>query len=107
MKLLRSTLRAVLSVAPGLTILTFAPIVFGQANLPVYTDRLVNGFQNWSWAANNINNHSPVHSGSSSISVSANYWEALSLHQQDFDATIYADLTFWVHGGTDGGQVLQ
>ena len=28
-----------------------------QANLPIYTDNLVNGFQNWSWATVNLENY--------------------------------------------------
>ena len=38
-----------------------------QANLPIYTDALVNGFQNWSWATVNLQNFSPAHSGNYSI----------------------------------------
>src|SRR5579862_8302070 len=37
-----------------------------QANLPIYTSYLVNGFQNWSWAAVNF---SASYSGSNCISV--------------------------------------
>src|SRR5690349_9427017 len=79
----------------------------GQADLLIYTDKLVNGFQNWSWAANNTANASPVHSGSNSASVSANYGEAFSTYHPEFDATIYSNLVFWAHGGPGGGQVLQ
>src|SRR6266571_124323 len=32
-----------------------------QANLPLYIDHLVNGFQDWSWGARNLANTSPVH----------------------------------------------
>ena len=41
---------------------------FAQAALPIYTDHLVNGFQDWSWATHNLANASPVHSGTASIS---------------------------------------
>ncbi|HWF19159.1 MAG TPA: alpha-L-arabinofuranosidase [Verrucomicrobiae bacterium] len=78
----------------------------GQANLPIYTDNLVNGFQNWSWAANNLSNTSPVHSGSQSISVSSEAWQALSFYHPDFDTTPYTNLTFWINGGA-GGQIIQ
>jgi len=40
-----------------------------QTPLQIYTDNLVNGFQDWSWATRNMANTSPVHSGSASISV--------------------------------------
>ena len=90
-----------------LLFLVSGPESRGQAPLPLYTDHLVNGFQDWSWAPHNLYNTSPVHSGSNSISVSATAWEALSFEQTDFDATLYSSLVFWGHGGSGGGQVLQ
>ncbi|HTR41601.1 MAG TPA: hypothetical protein VMH87_08305, partial [Pseudomonadales bacterium] len=79
-----------------------------QANLPIYTDHLVNGFQNWSWATVNMANTSPVHSGSRSISVTCgpNY-QALYLEHATFNVTPYASVDFWINGGSTGGQRLQ
>ena len=88
----------------GLLLARNAP---AQAALPVYTDHLVNGFQDWSWGARNLGNPSPVHSGSSSISASLVAWQALSFWHQDFNASLYANFTFWANGGTNGGQRLQ
>ena len=34
-----------------------------QATLFFYTDQLVNGFQDWSWAARSLTNTTPVDSG--------------------------------------------
>ncbi len=87
----------------------------GQANLPVYTDNLVNGFQNWSWISNNFANTSPVHSGTYSISATpTNDWEALSFeqpiynsYQGGFNNTLYSSFVFWANGGSTGGQLLQ
>ena len=45
-----------------------------QAPLATYTDGLVNGFEDWSWATRDLNNASPVHTGNRSISASAAYW---------------------------------
>jgi len=90
-----------------LVLLVVAADSRGQAPLPLYTDHLVNGFQDWSWAQRNLENSAPVHSGSNSISVSATAWQALSFEHPDFDATLYASLVFWAHGGAHGGQVLQ
>src|SRR2546423_1386860 len=78
-----------------------------QANVPIYTDHLANGFQDWSWAARNLANGSPTHSGTASISVTANAWEAISLHQSDFDTSPYSSISFWANGGVAGGQNLQ
>ena len=79
----------------------------GQSPLLIYTDHLVNGFQDWSWASRNLNNTSPVHSGSNSISVSASAGQALSFWHQDLNGAAYTNLTFWASGGASGGQKLQ
>lgn len=82
--------------------------VLAQANLPLYTDNLVNAFQSWSWATVNFANTAPVHSGSYSISVTdgANY-QALSLqYPVGFRTSPYSSLTFWINGGPIGGQQL-
>src|SRR5436190_414997 len=78
-----------------------------QAPLPIYTDHLVNGFQDWSWGSRNLNNTSPAHSGANSISASLSAWEALSFYHDNLNATLYGTLTFWANGGTTGGQRLQ
>lgn len=85
-----------------------AQLAFAQANLQLYTDHLVNGFQDWSWGTRDLANTSPVHTGVNSISLSGTAWNvALSLHQTDFDVTSYSALVFWANGGSTGGQVLQ
>lgn len=81
--------------------------VRAQSPLHIYTDKLVNGFQDWSWAARNLANPAPVHGGTNSISVTASAWQAASFYHSDFDATTYADFDFWAHGGSAGGQRLQ
>jgi len=78
-----------------------------QTDQSVYTDALVNGWQNWSWATVNLANTTPVQSGTDSISVSAGPYQALYLHQTPFDSSLYADLVFWINGGPTGGQLLQ
>lgn len=79
-----------------------------QFALPVYSDSLTNGWDDWSWApARNLANTSPVHSGSRSISVTASAWQALSFYHGDFDSGPYEALSFWAHGGSGGGQRLQ
>ena len=79
-----------------------------QAPLPVYTDRLVNAFQDWGWGTRVWNNSSPVYSGTNSVGVSGTAWNvALGLHLGGLDATTYASLSFWAHGGSTGGQILR
>jgi len=87
-----------------------AVVARGQANLPIYTDHLVNGFQNWSWIANNFANTSVVYAGLSySISGTGagNAYQAISFEHPAFNATLYSNLAFWANGGAIGGQVLQ
>src|SRR6266436_9085432 len=77
-----------------------------QANLPIYTDHLVNGFQDWSWAPRNMAS-TLVHSGTNSIAVTnASFFQAISFHQNAFNTSIYTNLSFWANGGTNGGQTL-
>ena len=61
-----------------------------QAPLPIYTDNLVNDFQNWSWATVNLANTSPVYTGSNSISVSATDYSALWLYAPEFNTSLYS-----------------
>jgi hypothetical protein len=87
--------------------LAWATPALAQADQEVYSDALVGGWQNWSWAAVNLANTSPVHSGARSASVSADAWEAIYLRHDAFDTGGYSALAFWIHGGSTGGQQLQ
>jgi alpha-L-arabinofuranosidase len=78
-----------------------------QANLPIYTDNLVNGFQNWSWATVNLANFSPIHSGAYSIAVTDGGFQGLSFQRSDFSTAPYASISFWANGGGSGGQHVQ
>jgi hypothetical protein len=75
----------------------------------IYDDALENGWQIDPWDSVTINtgNTSPVHSGSDSISVSASNYGALYLAHAAFNTSAYSNLTFWINGGTGGGQLLQ
>ena len=79
-----------------------------QDNLPIYTDNLVDGFQNWSWATINLGNTNPVHSGICSIGVTdGGNSQALAFEHPQFNTTPYTNLSFWINGGSGGGQRLQ
>jgi alpha-N-arabinofuranosidase len=101
------SVRSILAIATLFCCLTHASAARAQSDQAVYTDALVNGWQNWSWATVNLANTSPVQSGTDSISVSAGPYQALYLHQTPFDSTLYASLVFWINGGATGGQLLQ
>jgi hypothetical protein len=84
--------------------------VRAQAPLLIYTDRIVNGFQDWSWGTPskpNFTNTSPVHTSTNSISVSPTSNPGVSFHQNDVNTSPYANLSFWINGGTNGGQVVK
>lgn len=92
----------------ALLLLSFTKSILAQAPLAVYTDNLVNGFQDWSWAPHNLaNTGSFVYSGSDSISVSATNWQAIWLYHDDFSTALYTNVSFWINGGPLGGQIIQ
>ena len=78
-----------------------------QANQPIYTDSLQNSWQDWSWATKNFNNSTPVHAGTKSISVNAGAYTAVSFWHPPQIASAFSGFSFWIHGGTSGGQTLQ
>jgi alpha-N-arabinofuranosidase len=88
---------------------TISPPATGiaSADLPLYTDELVNGFQDWSWATRNFQNSSPVHSGAYSISVNDAGNQGLVFMRPEFNSTPYTSFSFWANGGSTGGQVVQ
>lgn len=78
-----------------------------QTNQSVYGDALQNGWQNWSWATVNLANNNPLHGGTGSISVSSSNWQALYLHHPAQTGAAFTNLTFWINGGSVGGQIVQ
>ncbi|MDX1953019.1 MAG: glycoside hydrolase family 44 protein [Verrucomicrobiota bacterium] len=95
---------------PGVSHLVFAWILSFQAikgaDFSLYSESLENGAANWSWASVNLANSQPIHSGTKSIAVTVDAWEALYLHFALPTGRSFTNLTFWIHGGTAGGQLL-
>ena len=103
-----SCLRFLKALAVGVAAGLLVPVkVPAQAPTIIYSDLLLNGFQDWSWGTRNFANTSPVHSGSESISASLTAWEAISFYHADLNANDYSSLSFWANGGANGGQRLQ
>lgn len=71
----------------------------------VYADALQNGWQSWSWAGLDLGSTAPVRAGCA-LRVAAGPWQALYLHHAPFPTSAYAAVTFWIHGGSQGGQRL-
>ncbi|PTY08457.1 alpha-L-arabinofuranosidase [Opitutaceae bacterium EW11] len=81
-----------------------------QSDVAVYTDSLAANWQNWSWASVDLTNTTVVHSGTSSIAVTAAPWTALYLSyvgSPAIDTTNYGKLAFWANGGSAGGQMVR
>jgi hypothetical protein len=93
---------------PCFCLLALALSFAARANQAIYTDSLQNDWGNWSWSDTiNWANTSPVHSGSDSISVQLGAWGALYVHNTAFSPSTYTNFSFWISGGTAGGQLLQ
>ena len=87
-------------------LLLFSGIRAGaQASLPIYTNYLVNGFQNYSWATVNF---STVYDQSNCVSVVNNTnYQAVYFGHVNFNTSPYNALDFWINGGSSGGQQVQ
>ena len=87
-----------------------APAVsMAQSNLTIYSDSLINGWQDGSYnCIRNFANTSPVHSGNDSISATVtSAYGGIQLYHTDMTNTAYASISFWLNGGASGGQQLQ
>lgn len=90
----------------SVSLLVFAAVAGAQQTQNVFDDSTHSGWANWSWATVNFANSSPVHAGATSISVSAGAYQALYLHHSGFDSSLYGAISFWINGGSSGGQHL-
>lgn len=85
-----------------------ASVGYAQAPVPVYLDHLDDGFQDWGWAPRSYTNTTPVHSGSNSIAVTISAaYDGLQIWHSDLNSGLFSSLSFWLNGGTNGGQKLQ
>lgn len=80
------------------------------ADLPVYTDSLSSGWQNWSWSTTvDFANASPVH-GASGRSIATTFtgaWAGFFLRAPAImNASDLITLRFSIHGGAVGGQSI-
>src|SRR5688572_4568905 len=82
---------------------------FGATDQTLYDEALAPGWQNWSWATVDLASTANANTGAVSIAVTAPAWSALYLRSADapVDTHGYLNLSFYVHGGTAGGQTIQ
>lgn len=78
-----------------------------QGSQQVYTDTLVNNWQNWSWCGLDLDSKDYVHSGAASakITYTAGY-QGFYLHCDPIATAAYTNLTFWINGGATNGRSL-
>ena len=90
-------------------LLALRSTAFAATDLTIYDEALAPGWQNWSWATVDTASTAYANTGSVSIAVTAPAWSALYLRSADapLDTHGYLNFTFWVHGGTTGGQTIQ
>jgi len=88
------------------SILFIAAAAFAQTE-NVYVDALGAGWDNWSWSGTYVfTNNSPVYAGAASIKLTQAAYGGLSLHHASIASNAYSWLSFYIHGGTSGGQLL-
>ncbi len=81
-------------------------------NVPIYTDGLLNNFEDYSYGAGSVfNNSTPFHNGAPSIAFTGNTnfgGNAVSFAHPTgtYASGNYSGLRFFVHGGGTGGQAI-
>ena len=101
-----SALKKIICFAVTLAFLTAATSeIFASDDLLIFSDQRNNGWADWSWAPHLGTTN--AHSGTNAISVvPSGGYQALYFEHDNIDTTIYTNLTLWVNGGTNGGQVV-
>lgn len=96
-------LAAVLSLTLGAPAASFAQSAATPAPIVVYDDAMGDGWQSWSWAKVQLQ----VPAGNvQPIKVEGDPWTALAFHHEPISTKGYSKLTFYINGGTDGGQSI-
>ena len=82
---------------------------FAATDQTIYDEALAPGWQNWSWASVDLASPAAANTGAVSIAVTAAPFSALYLRSTEAPVNTngYLNLSFYVHGGTTGGQVFQ
>lgn len=86
-----------------------APVLLpGDRDYLIYSDRLENGFEDWSWAEVGLDNDDPVYEKEYSIWVQTDDYSAAWFVNPEggVETADYTALHFAIHGGEAGGQIL-
>ena len=83
------------------------PVSSGGSDYVVYGDGLGYGWYDWGWMSYNMGGTDQVHSGSTSITINPSPYGGLAMPTWSTpDISPYHTLTFWIHGGSVGGQYI-
>jgi endoglucanase len=83
------------------------PVSSGGPDYVIYGDGLAFGWYDWGWMSYNMAGTAQVHSGSTAITINPSPYGGLALPTWATpDMSPYHTLTFWIHGGTVGGQTI-
>lgn len=77
-----------------------------QEDMIIFREALGAGWQDWSWADRKIGYTGLKLGALPSIMMTPSGWKGLFLHHEPFATNGYKALTFWIEGGTSGGQKL-
>jgi hypothetical protein len=89
---------------------TATPAPAATGGLTIYGDSLATGWMNWSWSSTvNLNYTNRFKAGAASAAIQYNgAWAGFYLHTDRAVSTAgYSKLSFWVHGGSTGGQPIK
>jgi hypothetical protein len=71
----------------------------GLADQPIWSSKLVNGWQDWSWAK--------VDKSGPTMKATAKAWQGIYFHHEAQKSSGFSAMTFMASGGAKGGQRLQ
>lgn len=83
------------------------PASNGGSDYVIYGDGLAYGWYDWGWMSYNMGGTEQVHSGSTAITINPSPYGGLAMPTWATpDMSPYHTLTFWINGGSTGGQYI-
>jgi hypothetical protein len=92
-----------------LAVVAVAPAAAMAQNMTIYSNSLVNGWENYGYTEINYANTSPLYAGcQDSVSVTiTNGYGGIQIYHAPMSSTPYSSISFWLNGGASGNQSLQ
>jgi hypothetical protein len=80
------------------------PAAQTSGDVVVYNGALAPGWQNWSWASHELASVKPSYNGQPCIRMTPKGFAGVYFHHNGIRTQGLTALTFWIHGGSSGGQ---